>query len=150
MKILVDMNLSPAWVPFLAGAGIVAVHWSTVGDPRATDRALMTWAHEGGYVIFTHDLDFGTLLAIVGATGPSVLQVRTLDILPSAIGADVLRVLEQHSRAVLPQHPNCTIELRCPMQPYVPGSQVRVLLRCARHEHQNATHVPTPSAHARR
>ena len=29
MKLLVDMNLSPRWVPFLLDAGHEAVHWST-------------------------------------------------------------------------------------------------------------------------
>jgi predicted nuclease of predicted toxin-antitoxin system len=33
--------LSPRWVEFLATKGIEAVHWSTVGDPRATDATLM-------------------------------------------------------------------------------------------------------------
>jgi len=97
MSVLVDMNLSPVWVEFLASAGIEALHWSAVGDARAPDRELMAWARERGYVVFTNDLDFGTLLALTNATGPSVLQVRVLDLLPSAIGADVLRVLAQHA-----------------------------------------------------
>lgn len=63
MKILIDMNLSPAWVGFLEAQGFVAVHWSDVGDPRAPDRALMSWAREHGHVVFTHDLDFSVLLA---------------------------------------------------------------------------------------
>ena len=37
MKFLIDMNLSPLWVPFLGAHGFGAVHWSTVGDPRAPD-----------------------------------------------------------------------------------------------------------------
>ena len=37
MKILLDMNLSPEWVPSLEQAGFVCVHWSAVGNPRATD-----------------------------------------------------------------------------------------------------------------
>ena len=97
MKLLVDMNLSPTWVPFLVQEGVEAVHWATVGRPTAPDPELMDWAREGGYVVFTHDLDFGALLATVGATGPSVLQARTLDLLPRAIGADVLRVLRQYA-----------------------------------------------------
>lgn len=64
MKILIDMNLSPRWVAFLTQAGWEAVHWSTVGDPRATDQSLMAYAREQGYVLFTHDLDFGILLAL--------------------------------------------------------------------------------------
>ncbi len=31
MKLLLDMNLSPAWVRFLEENGFEAVHWSTVG-----------------------------------------------------------------------------------------------------------------------
>ncbi|HEX7505517.1 MAG TPA: DUF5615 family PIN-like protein, partial [Polyangia bacterium] len=34
-----------------------SVHWSEVGDPRASDLAIMTWAYDNGFVIFTHDLD---------------------------------------------------------------------------------------------
>ncbi|MFG6104481.1 DUF5615 family PIN-like protein [Adonisia turfae] len=64
MKILIDMNLSPAWVGFFANADIEAVHWATVGDPRAPDRDLMQWAQENKNVVFTHDLDFGALLAV--------------------------------------------------------------------------------------
>ncbi|MGD0872249.1 MAG: DUF5615 family PIN-like protein [Bryobacteraceae bacterium] len=35
MKFLVDMNLSPLWVPFLSNQGFEAVHWSTVGHSKA-------------------------------------------------------------------------------------------------------------------
>jgi predicted nuclease of predicted toxin-antitoxin system len=58
LKIVVDMNLSPDWIPFLVQHGCAAVHWSTVGDPRATDREIMAWAVGNGYIVFTHDLHF--------------------------------------------------------------------------------------------
>jgi hypothetical protein len=35
VRLVIDMNLSVEWVAELAGAGWSAVHWSTVGDPRA-------------------------------------------------------------------------------------------------------------------
>jgi hypothetical protein len=41
IKILVDMNLSPEWVPALIREGWEAVHWSAVGDPRAPDDELI-------------------------------------------------------------------------------------------------------------
>jgi len=41
MKLLVDMNLSPRWVPFLLDAAHEAVHWSTVG--KATPPILKSW-----------------------------------------------------------------------------------------------------------
>ena len=49
VKLLIDMNLSPYWVSVLNNHGWQAVHWSTVGDPRASDRTIMEWAIEHGY-----------------------------------------------------------------------------------------------------
>jgi len=93
MKILVDMNLSPLWAEFLVAHGIEAVHWSAIGHVAAPDSLLMDYAASHGFVLFTHDLDFGMLLAAHKTRGPSVIQVRTQDVLPSAIGAIILRVI---------------------------------------------------------
>ena len=90
------MNLSPEWVPMLQAQGWDAVHWSTVGDPRATDRELMDWAVANEYVVFTHDLDFGTMLALSHEAGPSVVQVRAENVLPDYLGTAVLAALRQH------------------------------------------------------
>jgi predicted nuclease of predicted toxin-antitoxin system len=100
MKILVDMNLSPEWTAVFAANGWQAVHWSTVGDPRAADRVVMQWARANGYTIFTHDLDFGSLLAATEAHGPSVIQVRTQDVLPSHLGGIVVQVLSEYEGAI--------------------------------------------------
>ncbi|MBI1346496.1 hypothetical protein GC163_09420 [bacterium] len=96
MALLVDMNLSPDWVPFLRAAGYQAVHWSSVGDPKAKDHELMAWAIANRHMVFTHDLDFGTVLALTHGTGPSVLQVRTQDLLPKHLGPIVLSVLSRY------------------------------------------------------
>ena len=100
MKLLVDMNLAPSWVRFLQDEGFDSVHWSAVGDARASDANIMEWARHGGYVVFTHDLDFSALLAATEARGPSVLQVRTQDTLPDAIGREVVQVLRNHGMAL--------------------------------------------------
>ena len=97
VNVLIDMNLSPDWVPVLQRRRWPAVHWSTVGDPRATDRTIMDWAVENGYIVFTHDLDFGTTLALTHATGPSVLQVRAEDVLPDHLEGIVIAALKQHA-----------------------------------------------------
>jgi predicted nuclease of predicted toxin-antitoxin system len=102
MKLLLDMNLSPTWVRFLEENGFEAVHWSTAGEPTATDAAIMAWARDRGFVVITHDLDFSAILASTEARGPSVIQVRTQDVLPDAIGPDIVRVLRDQ-RAALDQ-----------------------------------------------
>lgn len=89
------MNLSPLWVDALMDAEIEAVHWSTIGDPAAIDRVIMSYAKAHGYIVFTNDLDFGTLLAIAKSQLPSVVQVRNQDLLPAAIGDVVISALRQ-------------------------------------------------------
>jgi predicted nuclease of predicted toxin-antitoxin system len=94
MKILIDMNLSPDWVAVFAAREINSVHWSTVGDPRAEDEKIMEYARANNYVVFTHDLDFGTMLALTQAERPSVVQVRAQNILPSHLAKMVVSILQ--------------------------------------------------------
>ena len=96
MQIPIDMNLSPQWRPALERHGHSCVHWSEVGDPRAPDVDLMTWAREKGFVVLTHDLDFGAILAVTRASGPSVIQVRTQDVMPSAMETVLVGVLRKY------------------------------------------------------
>lgn len=97
MKLLVDMNLPPAWIPALESNGYEAVHWSEVGNPKAADSELMAWALQNGYVVFTHDLDFGALLASSSAEGPSVIQIRTQDVTPKLLVSVLVDALTQFS-----------------------------------------------------
>lgn len=96
MKLLLDMNLAPRWVAWLRNAGVQAVHWSQVGSPTAVDATIFAHAQANGMIVFTHDLDFGALLAHTRAHGPSVLQVRAQDTSPEAIGQLVVTALLQH------------------------------------------------------
>ena len=64
VRLVVDMNLSPDWVRILEDNGWPAVHWSSIGDKGASDETIMNWAATHEYVVFTHDLDFGTMLAL--------------------------------------------------------------------------------------
>ena len=75
VQVLIDMNLSPDWVPVLQQHGWQAIHWSSVGDPRASDRTIMDWAAANGFIVFTHDLDFGTALALT--LGFAAAKLRT-------------------------------------------------------------------------
>ena len=95
-NLLIDMNLSPEWTSALQNHGWQAVHWSLVGDPRASDKEIMDWAAAHQHIVFTHDLDFGTMLALSHGTGPSVIQVRAENVLPDYLGDTVIAALTQH------------------------------------------------------
>jgi len=95
MKLLIDMNLSPSWVRFLATAGIEAEHWSSLGSPNAPDAEIMAYAKRHDWVVLTHDLDFSAILAAAKGDKPSVVQVRAGNVSPEAIGQAVARALRQ-------------------------------------------------------
>lgn len=95
MNILIDMNLSPLWVPYLQKYDFEAQHWSTLGKPDAPDTVLFNWAKDNKAVIFTNDLDFGAILAASQTNAPSVFQVRTQDLLPASIGQIVVDSLRR-------------------------------------------------------
>jgi len=69
MKLLFDMNLSPLLVDMMNNCGWESIHWASVGDPKATDRAIMEWGLKNGCCVVTNDLDFGDILAVTDAGG---------------------------------------------------------------------------------
>ena len=97
MKILLDMNISPGWVEFFQNNSFEALHWSTVGDARATDQEIFGYAASNGFIVMTHDLDFGQLLWITNSEAPSVFQIRINDILPDSHGEFILGAIKNCS-----------------------------------------------------
>ncbi len=96
MKLLFDMNLSPLLVVLMRIAGWESIHWSTVGDPRASDKTILNWARKNEYWVITNDLDFSAILAATKAESPSVVQFRTQDVSPAHIKPILLNLLEQY------------------------------------------------------
>jgi predicted nuclease of predicted toxin-antitoxin system len=76
MKIVVDMNLSPEWVPELIQMGHDAIHWSAIGKGDDPDFKILEWARQNDHFVMTSDLDFGEMLAASGETTPSIIQLR--------------------------------------------------------------------------
>lgn len=117
------MCLSPAWLEYFATQEIEAQHWSDIGDPRASDRSIMDFARRNGMVVFTHDLDFGGILALRHAAGPSVIQVRSEDPVPPVVGVLVASAIVEHAEhlingALLTVEPD---RMRVRILPIVPG-----------------------------
>jgi predicted nuclease of predicted toxin-antitoxin system len=100
MKLLVDMNLSPRWVAYLAEADVQSVHWSNCGASNATDPEIMRYAESNGYVVLTHDLDFSAILSSTNGEKPSVVQIRAGDVSPDAMGTLLIAALRQTAPAL--------------------------------------------------
>jgi predicted nuclease of predicted toxin-antitoxin system len=60
-------------------------------------------------ILFSHDLDFGVLLALTRAESPSVIQVRTQDVFPEVLGDRLVKVLQEH-QSVLQQGALLTVD----------------------------------------
>jgi predicted nuclease of predicted toxin-antitoxin system len=100
MKIVLDMNIPEVWESYLKAAGYEAIHWSRIGDIRADDVEIMAWAREHSHLVFTHDLDFGSMLFATNAKAPSVLQLRVEHIVPDSVGDTVLEALNTAGEAL--------------------------------------------------
>ena len=89
------MNLSPSWITRFKKENWEAIHWSSVGEATAADREILGWASERGYIVFTHDLDFGNLLASNPQLNPSVIQLRSQETSPDKMGEVVVLALRR-------------------------------------------------------
>jgi len=93
MNILIDMNLTPRWVPHLRSAGHQAVHWTFIGMASAPDQEICDYARLHGWVLLTNDLDFPRILAHTKEAKPSVVLLRGEPLIPETRGAAVLQAL---------------------------------------------------------
>ena len=80
----------------MARHGFEAIHWSTIGSPTAPDIEILAWANERRFVVITNDLDFSAILAASAGATPSVVQIRTQDLLSDEAVSIVARALEAH------------------------------------------------------
>ena len=94
MRILIDMNLTPRWVPFLQDAGHEVVHWSSVGVGTAKDSEICDYARQHAYVLLTNDLDYPQILAHSRQSAPSVVLLRGEPLIPEARGSALLGALQ--------------------------------------------------------
>jgi predicted nuclease of predicted toxin-antitoxin system len=56
VKLIIDMNLSPNWVPLFQAAGHQAQHWSAIGNANASDLGILTQ--------FERELTNGALVSV--------------------------------------------------------------------------------------
>ena len=100
MKLVVDVNLSPAWVGRLAARGLDSVHWSDIGAVTAEDQEVLGWTKRQSRVLLTNDLDFSAILAATGDDSPSVVQLRVQDLMSEAAVNSVVAAVTEHSNEI--------------------------------------------------
>jgi predicted nuclease of predicted toxin-antitoxin system len=92
---VVDMNLSPEWLPYLRRSGWRVHHWKDLGEETAGDDEILGWARNHEAVVFTQDLDFVQLLHASGAAGPSVVLLRIADELDEHLRQHVASIIHR-------------------------------------------------------
>ena len=96
MKFLADMGISPRCVDFLRERGYQATHLYQIGLERMSDADILEKARREGFVVLTHDLDFGELIAISGAKLPSVVTFRLRNMRPTNINRYLQNLVSNH------------------------------------------------------
>mgnify|MGYP003621764705 CR=1 FL=1 len=76
MKLLLDQGLPRSAASLLRSQGIDAVHTGEIGLATADDPTLIRFGQQQERVIVTLDSDFHALLALSGASKPSVIRLR--------------------------------------------------------------------------
>jgi predicted nuclease of predicted toxin-antitoxin system len=68
-------------------------HVGEIGMGNAADAEILTWALKKGAVVVTLDADFHTILAVSGASGPSVIRLRMQGVRAAALVELIQQVL---------------------------------------------------------
>ena len=75
-RLLLDQGMPRSSVRILRNAGWDVLHVGDAGLSTATDKTILHHAAAEGRCIVTLDSDFHWLLALSGATSPSVIRIR--------------------------------------------------------------------------
>jgi len=110
MKILLDMNIPMKYGCLLKEKDFDITRWSDVGAPNADDMEIMRYASEKGFVLLTSDLDFSAILSAIGASKPSVVQLRA-SIAKADYAANLIAATLKQYKNALEQGAILSIEL---------------------------------------
>lgn len=76
MRLLLDQGLPRSAAALLTELGFDTVHAGEIGLAAASDVAIIDRARLDGRTIVTLDADFHALIALTGASSPSVIRIR--------------------------------------------------------------------------
>ena len=79
MRLLADVHISPGTVQFLNAIGHDVITVQSVLPSDALDRDIVETAPQLGRAVVTQDLGFSAILALTGASRPSIVSLRLSD-----------------------------------------------------------------------
>jgi predicted nuclease of predicted toxin-antitoxin system len=95
LSVLLDQGLPRSTAEHLRQAGIDAVHTGEISMATADDASILQRARQEGRLVVTLDADFHRLMALAGATQPSVIRIRI-----EGLRGDALARLIEHALQV--------------------------------------------------
>lgn len=95
MKLIADVNISQHVVQHLRQVGVDVVRVPELLDARAPDHEIVAHAARLEATIVSHDQDFSALLAVSGATQPSLINIRVSYVDAKRLAASIQAVLRE-------------------------------------------------------
>jgi len=99
-RILLDQGLPATAVMILRDSGWDAVHAREIGMHEASDLEILEYAARESRVIVTLDRDFPEILALTGATRPSVVLIRQQRLRAVDVAALVTSIWRRYEAAL--------------------------------------------------
>lgn len=93
-RVVLDQGVPRDAASMLRELGYECTHVGEVGMSRASDHEIIAWSVQQKAIVITLDADFHAILAVSGATGPSVIRIRRQ-------GLDAVRVVEVAKRVLV-------------------------------------------------
>ncbi|MGV8133593.1 MAG: DUF5615 family PIN-like protein [Mangrovibacterium sp.] len=123
MTFFLDINIPASFAVFLKKFGHSVIVGAKSGFNEKPDWEICEYARESKSIIVTHDLDFGELLAVSGAAGPSVIIFRIQPLTKEIMEDSFLRILQQtqtelNSGAIIVSEKNTFRLRRLPISKY--------------------------------
>ncbi len=100
MKFLADMGISPKAIDFLGTLGYSATHLNDLDLNTLPGPDILKKAREDGYVLLTHDLGFGELVAATKGSLPSVVIFRLRNMHPDRVNHYLHKILEKYKESL--------------------------------------------------
>jgi predicted nuclease of predicted toxin-antitoxin system len=76
MSLVLDQGVPRDAATHLRGLGYECIHLGEIGMSKAADEEILAFSLEKNAIVVTLDADLHTILALSGASGPSVIRLR--------------------------------------------------------------------------